>query len=152
MPHFKTSIIRLLIGLWVLFLALPAGAYTVVEVEKTCPICGTVFTTTMGASGTQFGVRLDGKPLGATGAPWPVAVCPKDHFVFFKEGFAPEEIKRLKPYIQSAAYQKETRGNTSYFLMARIFQFLDEPPQKIAHTFFKLSRNSKKTILTRPSK
>jgi len=35
-------------------------------------------------SGTQFGRRLDLKPLGPTAAPWTVAVCPTDHFVFFK--------------------------------------------------------------------
>ena len=58
-----------------------ATAATIYEAEKTCPLCTTEFKAHLAGSGTQFGMRLDLKPLGAIAAPWPVAVCPKCHFV-----------------------------------------------------------------------
>lgn len=61
--------------------ATTVNALTIHEADRTCPLCKTEFKAHLAGSGTQFGMRLDLKPLGAIAAPWPVAVCPKCHFV-----------------------------------------------------------------------
>jgi hypothetical protein len=87
---------------------------TVQQVEKTCPYDGTKFPFTEQASGTSFGQQLDLKPVGAIEIPWPIAVCPTNGFVFFKDDFDTAELERLKPLILSAEYQA-TKGETPYY-------------------------------------
>src|SRR5262245_48698537 len=125
--------------IWLAAMAYESAALIMAEVEETCPLDGTTFTTTRAISGTQWGCRLDGKPLGPIAAPWPVPVCPTDHFVLYKSTFDPEEVAKLRPFVHSPAYQDQVPGNSSYYLMATIFEFLGESPKTIAHTYLQAS-------------
>ena len=51
-------------GLWVLVVETIASADTKSVVDCTCPLCDTKFKATLAGSGTQFGQRLDLRPLG----------------------------------------------------------------------------------------
>lgn len=84
------------------------------ESEKTCPYDGTKFRFIGQGSGTSFGQQLDLKPVGAIESPWPIAVCPTNGFVFFKDEFNSAELERLKPLILSAEYQA-TKEETPYY-------------------------------------
>jgi hypothetical protein len=62
-------------------------------------------------SGTSFGKRLDLRAIGPTASPWSLPVCPKDHFVLFKQKFSPEELADLRSFVNSEPYQTVTADN-----------------------------------------
>jgi uncharacterized protein (DUF2225 family) len=124
------------------FLCLVTGtawASTFKTVEVICPLCNTKFQTGLQMSGTTFGQRLDLKPVGPIAAPWPLPVCPKDHFVVFKEDFSEQEKESLRGFVNSKAYQDQGKDTPYYFLLAKIYEFLGEDNFKIAYTYLKAS-------------
>jgi hypothetical protein len=108
-----------LIEAGVLSSALPAGAMTLHEVEKTCPYDGTKFKFTEQGSGTSFDKTLDLMAVGAIQSPWPIAVCPTNGFVFLKEKYEDADLERLRPIVLSAEYQA-TKDETPYYRAAWI--------------------------------
>src|SRR5262245_6172517 len=76
-----------------------SNANTSVQVEMECPYDGTRFTATLQASGTSAGMRLDFRPVGAIASPSPLAVCPTNGFVFFKDKFSSDELEKLRPLV-----------------------------------------------------
>lgn len=126
-----------------LFLAMtgPLPAHTVAEESFTCPIDGKDFNQMMDASGTQYGLRLDLKPLGPTAAPWAVPECPKCGFVFFKQesGVVPQPlVEEVKPFILSKEYQN-AKSAPSYYRLALLLEFLREDDLAIAQAFLQAS-------------
>jgi hypothetical protein len=105
----------------VLAAALPAQAMTTREVELTCPYDGKKFKFTEQGSGTSFDKTLDLMPYGAIRSPWPIAVCPTNGFVFYKDKFEPADLVRLKPIVMSAEYQA-LKDETPYYRAAWITQ------------------------------
>ena len=132
----KLVVLIVLVGLW-------SGvglAMTLSEVEKTCPLCGTVFKTTMAMSGTSFGMRLDLKPIGPIAAPWPVPVCPNCGFVLYESSFYPEEKEKLQKIVQSSEYQAlRTKGASPYYLYAQLIYQLQHDDLKTAQILLKAS-------------
>jgi hypothetical protein len=96
-------------------------ASTSQQVEMMCPYDGTKFTAMLQASGTAFGVYLDSKRYGAIVDPWPLAVCPTNGFVFFKEEFADAELEKLGPIVLSPAYQS-LKDETPYYRAAWLME------------------------------
>jgi hypothetical protein len=119
--------------------AATASAHTSVTEQFKCPIDGTRFEATVDASGTQFGVRLDLRPMGPTPAPWTLPVCPKCRFVLFQEKLDRKSKKRLRPFIHSREYQSLMSDHSPYFLFARILEFLEADDQSIAHVYLQAS-------------
>jgi hypothetical protein len=113
--------IRALIIAAALAATLPAHAMTTREVELTCPYDGKKFKFREQGSGTSFDKTLDLMPYGAIRSPWPIAVCPTNGFVFYKNKFEPAELKRLKPIVLSAEYQA-LKDETPYYRAAWITQ------------------------------
>jgi hypothetical protein len=109
-----------------------AKAMTLYEVELTCPLDGTKFKATLAGSGTSFGMFLDLKPDGPTPAPWPIAKCPSNGFVLYKDKFTGEEIARLRPFVESTQYQTLQRENSNYYLAARLRIFQGEKAADVA--------------------
>ncbi len=116
-----------------------AHASTFREVEVTCPLCETKFKTHLQMSGTRFAQRLDLKPVGPISAPWPLAICPKDSFVIYKEEFTPSEKDRLKTFVNSRAYQDLVKDYPPYFRLARIYEFLGEDDFALGYTYVQAS-------------
>jgi hypothetical protein len=123
----------------ILVIPLKASASTFREVEVTCPLCETKFKTHLQMSGTTFGQRLDLKPIGPIAAPWPLAICPKDSFVLFKENFTEPEKDRLRIFVHSKAYQDLVKDYPPYFRLARIYEFLGEDDFTVAYAYVKAS-------------
>lgn len=130
---------RSLLCLVVILLSARAGfAHTSRMVEQTCPLCSEAFKCELDASGTQFGMRLDLKPLGPTAAPWRVPVCPKCHFVIFDDEIPAEELAKCKEIVNDNAYKKIT-GRASYYLLGLLYEGLKKDPSEIGHIFLKAS-------------
>ena len=87
---------RLFLSLIVMLLCAAGvvNAHTSGMVEKTCPLYEKVFKCELDMSGTQFGMRLDLKPLGLTAAPWRIPVCPRWRFVLYDDEIPTGEVVR----------------------------------------------------------
>ncbi|NJO15670.1 MAG: DUF2225 domain-containing protein [Thioploca sp.] len=116
------------------------NALTFFETEKICPLDNTKFKTNEVASYSVFGKRLDLQPLGALVAPIPLPICPNDHFVIYADKFTKAETEYLQKYIYSDEYKKlVAEGHSSYFLLAKTFEYLKKDPLEIAHTYLQAS-------------
>lgn len=114
-----------------------ACASTVVDIEVTCPIDGKRFTTETARSGTQFGMNLDLKPYGAIIAPWPVAKCPGNGFIVYKEDFTRAELARLRIFVSSDEYQALQKSETNYYLAAVLMKHIGAPLPEVAFGLLK---------------
>ena len=90
-------------------------------------------------SGTSFGKRLDLRAIGPTASPWSLPVCPKDHFVLFKQKFSPEELADLRSFVNSEPYQTVAADHSSYFLLARILEHQKRAPGVVAFAYLQAS-------------
>jgi len=120
-------------------LTLSAVAHTSVEGKFTCPIDGRKFKQYVDASGTQFGLRLDYKPLGAIAAPWAIPQCPKCKFVLYEESFDTAIVQKIKPFILSERYRSAAAGNSSYFCLALVREFLGSDALDIGYAYLQAS-------------
>src|SRR5687767_7310063 len=118
----------------VMLLAQPAYAHTVRDVDFVCPIDGEEFNQRISASGTAYGRMLDLKPYGPIAAPWSLPVCPTTGFVMYRTRFTPEEIGKLKPYVDSYDYWSMRRTEATYYLAAKLQEVLGEPDETLAFT------------------
>jgi hypothetical protein len=106
--------------------------------EYVCPIDGTTFESQDAVSGFKSGMRLDLKPLGEIAAPWPIPVCPSDHFVVLE--YEPAEIEKLKSFIPSDEYQGyASKHKASYALLAKIRDFLGAGPGEVGVAYLQAS-------------
>lgn len=121
-----------------LFLGGTAHAHTSGTVEKNCPLCGHAFTCELDMSGTQFGVRLDLKPLGPTAAPWRIPVCPQCRFVLYADEISAEELERCREIVKGEEYRKHA-SRASYFLLGLLYEGLGKDPLTMGHVFLKAS-------------
>ncbi len=129
-------------GLWVLVVETIASADTKSVVDCTCPLCDTKFKATLAGSGTQFGQRLDLRPLGAITSPWPIAVCPQCGFVLFKdqgEKYTAEELATLRGLVNADGYKKLPANTPAYERLAVLYEGLKRPPFVIAYAYLKAS-------------
>jgi hypothetical protein len=99
-------------------------------VEVTCPYDGAKFTARLQGSGTSFGTLLDHRPIGAIVAPWPLAVCPTNGFVFYKDKFEDAELETLRPFVLSNEYQS-LNDETPYFRAAWLMEQAGFPHTKV---------------------
>ena len=117
---------KILILAWVLSIG-AAAAMTTFKVKVKCPLDGEEFEFLAQGSGTSFGVMLDGKPFGAIITPWPIAKCPKDGLVFYKNDFLRIEAALLKPFVESSRYQSLQKSETNYWLAYLLSKHLSAP-------------------------
>ena len=109
-------------------------AHTVFETDLVCPIGGQTFKAVLAGSGTSFGKFLDLKPYGPIAAPWPLAKCPDNGFVIFKETFTDAELERLTAFVASPAYREMKDVHSPYYLAAALQQEIGAAPERVAFT------------------
>ena len=109
-----------------LFFVVHVQASTIREEALTCPIGCEPITATMAGSGTSFGTQLDFKPIGPIVAPWPLAKCPSNGFVIFKDDFSDAELEKLTQYVASEEYQTLQKQHSNYYLAAQLTKWLGE--------------------------
>lgn len=122
---------------WIAVFVMPtvAGAMTFSEVEVTCPLGGEIFSATLARSGTKFGTFLDFRPYGPIASPTPLAKCPSNGFVVYKQKFTDDELRRLESYVVSEEYQTLQKKHTNYYLAANLQSHLKETSkQQLART------------------
>ena len=113
-------------------LAAGASADTLGSVERVCPFTGKKFSGRIDLSGTRFCVRLDLKPIGVTGAPPELPVCPDDGFIVFKQTFTAAELERLRPWVGSDEFRAMTASESTYYRYAETLRRLGQPSDQIA--------------------
>jgi hypothetical protein len=108
-----------------------AVAYDEIVVEKTCPYDGTKFKSREAISGSSFDKGLDMMPIGAIAAPWPMASCPTNGFVFLKQEYSNEELERLRPLIFSPEF-RALKEETPYYRGAWVMEHTGEAHAKVS--------------------
>lgn len=128
-------------GLFVLIIFIRglAAAAAVNEIEVTCPLDGTKFKSPVNLTGARIGMRLDLRPIGFMDVPPRIPVCPNNHFVVYKKEFTDAEKERLRKLVLSPEYQDLAKDNSSYFLLARIFEYMGETDWIIANVYLQAS-------------
>ena len=115
-----------------------ALAHTTVRVQQTCPLCSKAFEAVLDASGTQFGVRLDLKPLGPIAAPWAVPVCPDCKFVLYADNIDKTELEKCRKIVAGERY-KAAAQRSSYHLLGILREELGRDELTLAWTFLQAS-------------
>jgi hypothetical protein len=129
-----------LICLSVIILVVQPGAtQTSKDVDVTCPLCHTTFKANMDVSSSRLGMRLDLKPLGPIPAPWNVPKCPKCHFIVYDQELSETNLELLHKFVSSKKYQDMSVDNSTYFLLAKIYEVVGMDIYEIAHTYLKAS-------------
>lgn len=126
-----------LIAVSTLVSTVSTNASTVQLSEFICPIGHEKFSEYVALSGTQFGVALDRKPYGPIISPWPIARCPGNGFVIFKDDFTKEELATLESFVLSAQYQKSKNIESNYYLKSMLIKQLGQPLDAIANTLLR---------------
>lgn len=124
---------------FILLISQTLFAYESVMQERVCPICGNTYDSEYVLSLSQYGMRLDLKPLGFTKAPLPLAECPKCHFIQYTDSLSDQEISDLKTYVESDEYQSLAKDNSSYYLLAKIFEHEGRDAKTLAHVYLQAS-------------
>ncbi|HTN42640.1 MAG TPA: hypothetical protein VMN77_02470 [Nitrospiria bacterium] len=132
---------RLGVGVFVLifFVGGLTAAAPVKEIEVTCPLDGTKFKTPANMAGPRMGAQLDLKPLGYMDVPPRIPVCPSNHFVVYKKDFTDDEKVRLKKFVLSPEYQEMAKDNPSYFLLAKILEYMGDTDFIVANAYLQAS-------------
>lgn len=106
--------------------------------EVTCPLDQVSFNADVLASRYSLisDYRLDGRPVGAGSGPWPLQVCPHNGFVFFdSHTWNASQLIKLRGFVSSPVYQEAMTEEEAYYRLARIYEFLAEPPERIAQAY-----------------
>ena len=137
----KTKLFPLLL---LLATSASAWAHTAQEMAFTCPIGGEKFTQTMDTSGTSIGMMTDMRPVGPIAAPFPLAQCPSNKFVMFKDKFSPDELAKFERVVNGAEYQRIAAQSPSYFAWGRMMELAGEntDAQQMMNIFLKASWQS----------
>ena len=123
-----------------ILLILPLTAAAVPkEIEVTCPLDGTKFMSPVNVTGGRMGLQLDLRPIGFMDIPPRLPVCPSNHFVVYKRDFTQTEKERLQKFVLTPEYQDQAKDNPSYFLLARILEFMGQTDYVVANAYLQAS-------------
>lgn len=139
LPRQRHIALTLIIVAATALLARPGHSRTVSNDTVVCPFSGQSFFALREKSGTQICLRLDMKPIGFIGAPPLVPVCPDHRFAVYKTAFSPEEIGRLRPWVESDEFRALAAEESPYFRIARTQEQLGEPHAAILHSYLAAS-------------
>ncbi len=99
--------------------------------ELACPYDGTKFVFEGQMSGSSFDKTLDLMPVGALVSPWPIAECPTNGFVFYKQPFTSDELEQLRSFVLSDEY-RALKTETTYYRAARLMERAGERHEKVS--------------------
>jgi hypothetical protein len=128
----NSRLVRYCLAAVVSFTTSNIAAVEVTSFELDCPLGGESFITKAVSSQDRQGQMLDLKPFGDVIAPTLLAVCPDNGLVMYQKSFSPQDLARLKPFIESDRYQALRGKHTTYHLLARTFEHMEREPLQIA--------------------
>ena len=118
-----------------LALATSTSAVTLETQTFVCPVDGEPFEAEVVSEATREGQMLDFKPTGDLIAPPPLAECPASRFVLYQLEFSPEEIERIRAFVNSDGYRAMTEVHTQYYRVARSYEFEQRDPWQIGFAY-----------------
>jgi hypothetical protein len=110
-------------------------ASTVGEVEFTCPLCNTKFSSLVQFSYSIFGQNLDLRRWGAAIIPSPIPKCPNCNFVFNDGFFSEDEINILKSKFETNNIFEAESDMPNYYYLARECELLNKEINDIIYWF-----------------
>jgi uncharacterized protein (DUF2225 family) len=122
-----------------LAVAQPGSTNTEPETDITCPMCHTTFKAVIDLSSSRQGMRLDLKPVGSIPAPWAIPKCPKCGFIVYKQEWEEEEQLQVQQFVNSDEYKTLLTDNSTYYILAKIYEHVGMDDLEIAHTYLKAS-------------
>jgi hypothetical protein len=123
-----------------------AGSPMPMEIK--CPVGGKRFTHIGTATMSRWGSRPDGKPYGSWTFPVPIAECPDNGLVIYRE-FSKDEIKTLKRVLATPEYQQMRAAETPYYRASWLMGQLNDP---VENQLWFLQQASWETDLDLPRK
>jgi|WetSurMetagenome_2_1015567.scaffolds.fasta_scaffold00404_11 hypothetical protein len=136
--YFAKNVTVWLLALFVLVAFVqPATTHSSADVNVKCPLCHTAFKTRTDDSGARLGMRLDLKPLGQM--PRSLPKCPNCHFIVYNGEMSAKDKKLLLKLVNSGEYRHISDNNSTYFLLAKIYETIGMNNLEIAHTYLKAS-------------
>ena len=123
----------------ILLVVQPAATDTAIDTDVTCPLCHTAFKAKTDYSSSRLGMRLDLKPLNTTAAPWIIPKCPNCHFIVYDPDLSEQDRETLTKFVNSKEYRDIAGDNSTYFLLARLYEALGMDTYEIADTYLRAS-------------
>lgn len=103
------------------------------ETERICPLGGETFAALELGSYSTYGRHLDWQPVSYMQFPVPVPICPSNGFILDRPeaDFSAELIETRRIAIEDPAYRALLGENTSFFLLARLYEITGEQPEEV---------------------
>lgn len=120
------SSVLLLALFMVAFVTRESRAGSPVSYTLKCSVGGKKFTYIGTASSSRWGTRPDGKPYGSWTFPDPLAVCPDNGLVMYRE-FSKQDVRSLRHLIATPEYQRLRNADTPYYRAYWLMGQLQEP-------------------------
>jgi hypothetical protein len=120
-----------------LCLSLPAAALAD-KVEVVCPIGGERFPYETAPPLASRETYLDQRPVDPK-APWPLAKCPGNGFVIYRENFPKARLAKLAEFIKTDQYQQLAKAHSTRYLEAVLRKQLGDSPYAVAFALLQAS-------------
>jgi hypothetical protein len=121
-----------------LFCLASAPAALAQKVQVTCPIGGERFPYELAPPLESRETYLDQRPVDPKGT-WPLAKCPGNGFVIYRENFPAGRLARLAEVVKTDEYQALAKTHTTRYLEATLRRRLGESPYVIAWALLQAS-------------
>lgn len=128
---------RHLLGAALLCLA-AAPAALAQKVSVICPIGGERFSYEVAPPLSSRETYLDQRPVDPK-APWPLAKCPGNGFVIYREKFPAGRLAQLRDFVQTEQYQALSKAHTTRYLEAALRRHTGDSPYAIAWSLLQAS-------------
>ena len=127
--------VRALAALLALGAAAPALAD---KVSLACPIGGERFSYETPPPLASRETYLDQRPVDRN-APWPLAKCPGNGFVIYRENLPAGRLDKLRAFVKTDEYQQLSKSHTTRYLEAAMRRHLGDSPYAIAWSLLQAS-------------
>lgn len=104
----------------------------------TCPIGGERFSYEAPPPLSSRETYLDQRPIDKA-APWPLAKCPGNGFVIYRNDLPRGRLDRLRHFVQTDQYQQLSKIHTTRYLEAVLRKHLEDSPYAVAWALLQAS-------------
>lgn len=116
-----------------------ANAMRMMKQDFVCPVDQKPFTEYLPISGYAVSSMLDFQQNGMIASPQPLAVCPGNGFVMFKQDFSADEIAKIRSLVQSPEFQAIRSRNNPWLLAVWEMKQLGQSQRDIASMYLAAS-------------
>jgi hypothetical protein len=108
------------------------------KVEVVCPIGGERFSYDTAPPLASRETYLDQRPVDPR-APWPLAKCPGNGFVIYRENFPKSRLAKLAEFVNTDPYRQLAKVHSTRYLEAVLRKQLGDAPYAVAFALLQAS-------------